>query len=65
MKYDLDLEDILVIHHALRLRKRYYEQKQNCKDNRKYIRETDRVIQNLENAEPRLKVLNHSEHEMP
>lgn len=56
MDYGFSPQDVLVIHHALRMRKEYYEKQQNSKENRKHIRETEAVIQKLESQDPALRL---------
>ncbi len=60
MDYGFTEQDVLVIHHALRMRREYYEKLQNSKENRKHIRETDAVIQKLE-QDPMYRLLQHAE----
>lgn len=64
MDYGFTEQDVLVIHHALRMRKEYYEKQQNSKENRKHIRETDAVIQKLE-QDPMYRLLQHAKSSYP
>lgn len=56
MDYGFTEQEILVIHHALRMRREYYEKLQNSKDNRKHVRETESVILKLESQDPALRL---------
>ena len=59
MDYGFTEQDVLIIHHALRMRREYYERLQNSKENRRHIRETDAVIQKLE-QDPMYRLLQHA-----
>lgn len=56
MDYCFTDKEILVIHHALRMRREYYAKLQNSKDNRKHVRETESVILKLESQDPALRL---------
>ena len=56
MDYGFTEQEILVIHHALRMRREYYAKLQNSKDNRKHVRETESVILKLESQDPVLRL---------
>ncbi len=64
MKYELSLEELLVVHRALRMMLDHYEKLQNSKETRREIRRIRALIENLESQDPNFQTLRRAEREL-
>lgn len=64
LKYEMSLEDLLIVLRALRMLQDHYESQQNSKETRKNIRSVRAIIESLEAQDPHLQTLRRVEREL-